>query len=217
MPHPRVETTNVRVSAPGNRGGVAGAGPAGREPAWRRPGQKPCDEVLRVAGEFALAQAAQADGRRTAGEAVGAALHGEQVGRPGEQEPAGAPVPVDAGLDRQQEFRFTLDLVDHQHPVGGLLDEGGLVSDGRVPGPPGLRILADAGSYFRVLRDVGTRTHSLPHLAREASCGLGGRVRHGHGVPGGGSLRWTTPGASRRGRDSCRGWQGDVRAGAARL
>ena len=122
--------------APGGLGIPARDEPA-REGGWSR-GRGGGEGFAEVAGEefpeegalrpllLRLGERLQEQALHPAGQRVGEARELEQVRRPGQQEAAGPAVGIDRGLDGEQEFGCTLDLVDGD-ALGKLADEAGAV------------------------------------------------------------------------------------------
>ena len=72
------------------------------------------NEVLTDALKFPLAEASECHGDSASGETVRCALDAVQVSGAGEQEPSGTTVGVHTLLDRQNQLRGALDLIDDQ-------------------------------------------------------------------------------------------------------
>ena len=84
---------------------------------------------------FRLGQGQETDNSHTAGERVRDTRQGHQIRRPGEQKPPRPWVSVYRGLERQEESRRTLNLVDHRpikipHEAYGV--GRGSIQDGSV-------------------------------------------------------------------------------------
>jgi hypothetical protein len=71
--------------------------------------------------QLALGGRPELDNLHPTGQGVGKPAQCQYLGRPGEQELARALIGVDGHLDRAEEFRSQLNLVDHHEAV--VLDE----------------------------------------------------------------------------------------------
>jgi len=100
------------IAADGNQlsvGGTADAGTADLRPAAvEQQGHK---RLARPA-KLTLAEGRQPEVLRTPGERVGDSWGGQDVRRTGQQELPGRRITVDSRLDRQQQVRHALDLID---------------------------------------------------------------------------------------------------------
>jgi len=125
-------------------------------------GEQEVDEGLDPARELALAQPVELDGLGAAGEAVLRGGQVEQVGGAGEQEAAGRGVLVDGELERGDQARGALDLVDREQAAGVLCDESVRVGLGCLLG----EAVVEGDEQAAALVDDGLRERGLPDLAR---------------------------------------------------
>jgi hypothetical protein len=164
---------------------VAAIRPGGRQ--LQSGAEEGVDEALRPARDLPLGERPEGDDLHPAGERLGDPGQEEEVGRAGEQEAARPAVAVDLRLDRQEEVRDALDLVQGdragktgQEPRGIVLGSGadGRVVQGEIAGRalPGAQFL-DQGALPDLARSVQQDDRSIPQGGEQERSG--GSLEHG--------------------------------------